>query len=207
MHSDLFLAASETVDSSVAWFVATLVATFAATWVVSKLFARQRGTLQNAILYYVFHFIGSLLLGLGAYGLLRALPSAEEFIAVVVLIAALVLALWIPMLIYEIGVLRAFCFVIVAAIGGVLASLILGGGVMIYQLKQAGFSFASLSEVTPVVALEDRQDLTAKINQLYAELQRERSALNNSDPAAVARFNARVAEYNSLRSQLVTAKR
>lgn len=189
------------------FFVAAVMVTLAATWLTSKLIAGERGTIQNTVVYYVCHFIGGLLLGLGTYALCTAFPHGEDFIMGIVVIAALVLSLWIPMRIYEIGVLRAFCFVIVAAIGGALASFVLGAGAMIYQLKPSGFSFASASEATPVVALADRQDLTAKVNQLYAELQQERTALNNGDPVAVARFNARVAEYNSLRSQLVTAKR
>jgi len=206
MHSVPFLAASESGNSSMVFFVAAVTVTFAATWLTSKLFAGERGTIQNTVVYYVCHFIGGLLLGLGTYALCIAFPNGEDFIVAIVVIASLVLTLWIPMRIYEIGVLRAFCFVIVAAIGGALAPLVLGAGAMIYQSKQSGFSFAPVSEVSPVEALADRQDLTAKVNQLYAELQRERSALNNSDPVAVARFNAGVAEYNSLRSQLVTAK-
>jgi hypothetical protein len=207
MHAISILAVSESGDTSILLFLASVVVTFTATWLVSKLFAGERGTFQNTVVCYVYHFVASLILAVGAHVLIKAFPNGEGVTLGVFVIAALVLALWIPMRIYEIGVLRAFCFVIVAAIGGAMASLVLGGGVFFYQLKQSGFSFADAGKATPAVVLTDPQDLSAKVNQLYAELQKERSALNHGDPVAVARFNVRVAEYNNLRSQLVTAKR
>jgi hypothetical protein len=207
MHAISILAASEFGDSSILLFLASIVVTFTATWLVSKLFAGERGTFQNTVVYYIYHFVATLILAVGAYVLFNTFPNGEGAILTVVVFAALWLALWIPMRIYEIGVLRAFCFVIVAAIGGAVASLVLGGSVLIFQLKRSGFSFADAGKATPTVMLTDQRDLSTKVNQLYAELQRERSVLNNGDPVAVAQFNVRVAEYNNLRSQLVTAKR
>src|SRR5262245_2723394 len=135
MHAISILAASETGDTSIPLLLASIVGTFTATWLISKPFAGERGTFSNAVVYYIYHFVSALILVAGVYVLIKAFPNGEGPIGSVLAIAALVLALWIPMRVYEIGVLSAFFFVIVAAIGGAVASLVLGGGVFVYQLK------------------------------------------------------------------------
>jgi hypothetical protein len=188
-------------------FVVSLLACFTATWLVSKLFAGKRGTFQNAVLYYIYQIVGGLVLSAAVFAIPKSISVGDSLVGVVLVIVAISAAVWIPMRVYEIGLFRALGFVIVAAIGSALASLAVDGGAMLYQLRKEGFLVTSpAAQMDPAVSSENQENLGSQVIGLHAELQRIRAGLNEADPAAVARFNERVANYNDLRAQFELAR-
>ena len=189
---------------------------FVCTWLLSRFFAGQAGTLRNTFLYYLWNLIlavGSVLalaaaaFILGPTGLLLLIPLALVW---------LVAAFLIPMRVYEISFLRTLAFIIVLAITNVVANVIDNS---IFKMPWSRYVGKTPAEFKAMVAEWEAKRPQAKVTdastpaaatetdaakalRMYNELTVERQRLNPADAGAVQRFNERAAEYDRLKARL-----
>jgi hypothetical protein len=197
---------------------AILVANFIIIWLISKLFAGDRGTLINAIQFcLVIVLIPAAIVGVGAL-----LGDKAMLIALMLAVLAIPIGIYVSaMSVYGIRFTRVSGFM--ASIG-IVCSILDTMVLVTVETPIKPFIKASDGERSTLVKawkakkLEARmtsppQDATTakatpalsegqNLNEIYQKLQAERAQLNMKDPAAVAAFNQHVAEYNALKSQL-----
>lgn len=190
--------------------VCTLVA-FLIFWPASRLLAREEGSMRLALNYYTQLTVISLI-----YVAVAVFCIRTDWLGLLGLLTlgVLIASVRIAMNVYEMTVLPAIGMAVMALVAS-------GMGQVVGEM---------IAGPTPLMALEgksdeQRKDLIAKwqdekrrrgkggstmtstssvpgsnLQQLYADLQTARAALNPNDPAAVARFNEQVAVYNAAKA-------
>jgi hypothetical protein len=184
------------------------VISFLIFWLTSKLFAGERGTFKNAVIYYVVSFLVSLAIGV-IFGLLaHALPDAALIIGIAFLLVAIVLMFAVPMHIYQIGFFRALGLLLVSGLGSILAIIVIYALVIGTAIPKSQLTFLfrdRASQRESAAKSNDPAVLADEVQRMYTQLQEDRKSLNAKDAAAVDQFNLRVAKYNELRAQQAAA--
>jgi hypothetical protein len=179
-------------------------ATICANWLTSFLLVRERATLGRAILMPIIGLLAWIGYTVAAVVVALVLTAAHATGALVVLavaagaVGAIMLAIYLPMRIYEIGALRAIAFLIVSAIlGGTFSGsaqyFILGPEAMV-AIRKNRSSFERLAELSrrwkgePAITRDTLRQRQTALAERYTQLEIRRKYLLAKDREAVAQY-------------------
>jgi hypothetical protein len=219
------------------WMVIGQIVVIVSYWISSMMVARENSGFINAIKVWALYIVSFIGVGIATAVLMFILIASKNdsivgFAILGIALLFLIIIFAVPMKVYDIGFFRAFAFLILVWIIGIIGNVALAfvpgnpQSALVEQFKNlkpedrgklvevltkrfaVGAAQAATDTLPGEVIAGDRtktlEERQAALKVMYGELDRRRTALKPDDKAGVARYTSDLARYNNLRTQLST---